>query len=103
MALRGGCRRIGQFVRLAAAALISASALSIAAAPAEAHHYWRHRTYAIAHHPHYHYAYRTTRQAYHATAKSTTDPPGSSGRSGFAGVFRDRRRRQQRADALLGG
>ena len=58
MALRGGCSRIGRFVRLAAAALISASALSIAGAPAEAHHYRRHRTYAIAHHPHYHYVSR---------------------------------------------
>ena len=55
MALRGGCSRIGRFVRLAAAALISASALSIAGAPAEAHHYRHHRHYAIAHHPHYHY------------------------------------------------
>src|SRR5271157_2509121 len=58
MALRGGCSRIGRFVRLAAAALISVSALSIAGAPAQAHHYRHHRTYAIAHHPHYHYVRR---------------------------------------------
>ncbi len=58
MALRGGCSRIGRFVRLAAAALISASALSIAGAPAQAHHYRHHRTYAIAHHPHYQYVRR---------------------------------------------
>ncbi len=69
MALRGGCSRIGRFVRLAAAALISASALSIAGAPAQAHHYRHHRYYAIAHHPryyaiahhpHYHYVRRAT-------------------------------------------
>src|SRR5271166_931451 len=58
MALRGGCSRIGRFVRLAAAALISVSALSIAGAPAQAHHYRHHRYYAIAHHPHYHYVRR---------------------------------------------
>ena len=67
MALRGGCSRIGRFVRLAAAALISASALSIAGAPAQAHHY-RHRTtrtrYAhYAHHPRI-IAHRTTHRAY---------------------------------------
>src|SRR5271165_2038518 len=58
MALRGGGSRIGRFVRLAAAALISVSALSIAGAPARAHHYRHHRYYAIAHHPHYHYVRR---------------------------------------------
>jgi D-alanyl-D-alanine carboxypeptidase len=71
MALRGGCSRIGRFVRLAAAALISASALSIAGAPAQAHHYWRHRAYAIAHRPHYHhYVYHTTRRAIAAVPAS---------------------------------
>src|SRR5271165_3837614 len=58
MALRGGGSRIGRFIRLAAAALISASALSIVGAPAQAHHYRHHRYYAIAHHPHYHYVRR---------------------------------------------
>ena len=39
MALRNGCSPIGRLARLATAALISASALLVASAPAEAHHY----------------------------------------------------------------
>jgi D-alanyl-D-alanine carboxypeptidase len=71
MALRNSCFRIGQFVRLASAALISASALAVAGAPAEAHHYRHHRYYAIAHRPHYHYVYRAARRAVAAVPAST--------------------------------
>jgi D-alanyl-D-alanine carboxypeptidase len=39
MALRNGCSPIGRLARLATAALISASALLVVGAPAEAHHY----------------------------------------------------------------
>jgi D-alanyl-D-alanine carboxypeptidase len=55
MALRNGCPRIGGFVRLATAALISASAFLLVGAPAEAHHYRHyHRFYPrIAHTAHY--------------------------------------------------
>jgi D-alanyl-D-alanine carboxypeptidase len=70
MALRGGCFRIGRFVRLASAALISASAFSIAGAPAEAHHYRHHRHYAIAHRAHPHYVYHAARRAVAAVPAS---------------------------------
>jgi D-alanyl-D-alanine carboxypeptidase len=70
MALRNGCSRIGRFVRLATAALISASALSIAGAPAQAHHYRHHRYYAIAHRPHSHYVYHAARRAVAAVPAS---------------------------------
>jgi D-alanyl-D-alanine carboxypeptidase len=56
---------------LAAATLISASALLIAGAPAEAHHYWRHRAFAIAHHPHYRYAYHPIRHTIAAVPASS--------------------------------
>ena len=81
MALRGGCSRIGQFVRLAAGALISASALSIAGAPAEAHHYRHHRFYAIAHHPHYHYARRAIAAVPASPAFSAIVVDANSGRT----------------------
>jgi D-alanyl-D-alanine carboxypeptidase len=49
MALRGGCLRIGRLARLVTGALISASILCFAGAPAEAHHYrhYRHYTHAV--------------------------------------------------------
>ena len=62
MALRSGCFRIGWLARLATAALISASILSLAGAPAEAHHYGRHRSYAhrahVAHYARYAHSWR---------------------------------------------
>ena len=48
MALRGGCLRIGRLARLVTAAVISASILCFAAAPAEAHHSRHYRHYAHA-------------------------------------------------------
>jgi D-alanyl-D-alanine carboxypeptidase len=45
MALRGDCFRIGRVVRLALAAVLSASALWVAYGPAEAHTYRHHRYY----------------------------------------------------------
>jgi D-alanyl-D-alanine carboxypeptidase len=69
MALRNGCYQAGRLVHLAAAALISASALLFAGAPAEAHHYRHYRGYPrAAHAGHYpRYAHRahthTVRQA----------------------------------------
>src|SRR5271163_1644086 len=54
MALRNGCSRIGLIVRLATAALISGSALLLAGAPAEAHHYRHFRIYRhVAHAAHF--------------------------------------------------
>jgi D-alanyl-D-alanine carboxypeptidase len=49
MALRSDCFRIGRLARLATAALISASALCLAGAPAEAHHsrHYLHSAHAI--------------------------------------------------------
>jgi D-alanyl-D-alanine carboxypeptidase len=88
MALRNNCSRIGRLARLATAALISASVLSLTGAPAQAHHYWRHWHYAhtahAAHYPrhvrvaHYwrppHYAYR----AYaHSPRVAAAAAPGS--------------------------
>ena len=57
MALRRGSSRIGRLVQLATAAFISASAVLVAGAPAEAHHY-RHRSYSArathaSHYPRY--------------------------------------------------
>ncbi len=69
MALRNGCSQAGRLVHLAAAALISASVLLFAGAPAEAHHYRHYRAYPrAAHAAHYpRYAHRahahTVRQA----------------------------------------
>ena len=71
MALCSGCFRIGRFFRLATAALISASALSIAGAPAQAHHYRHHRYYASAHRAQSHYAFHYVR---HAVAAVTASP-----------------------------
>ena len=54
MALRNGCFRIGRLAHLATAALLSASALCLASASAEAHHYRHSRSYAPrAHVAHY--------------------------------------------------
>jgi len=54
MALRNGCPRFGLLVRLATAALISGSALFLAGAPAEAHHYRHYRVYRhLAHAAHF--------------------------------------------------
>ena len=54
MTLRNGCFGMGRLVRVATAALISASLLSLAGSPAQAHHYRYHRYYArAAHAPHY--------------------------------------------------
>src|SRR5580658_1624661 len=60
MALRKGSSRIGLIVRLATAALISGSALLLAGAPAEAHHYRHFRIYRhVAHAAHFpRYAHR---------------------------------------------
>ncbi len=66
MALRNDCFGIGRLARVATAALISASTLCLAGAPAEAHHYRHYRHYAHAagqaHYPRYaraaHYAHR---------------------------------------------
>src|SRR6516164_7300155 len=54
MALRNGCSRIGRLVRLAAAAALSGSALLIAGAPAEAHHYRYARYHAPVAYSRYH-------------------------------------------------
>ena len=74
MALRYGCSRMGRLARVATAVLVSASALCLASAEAQAHHYRLHRQYAhtarAAHHPRYahvaphgraaHYAHRAS-------------------------------------------
>src|SRR5580700_3163650 len=52
MALCNNCSRIGRLARLATAALISASVLSLAAALAPAHRYWRPAHYAYRAYPH---------------------------------------------------
>jgi D-alanyl-D-alanine carboxypeptidase len=70
MALRYNCLRIGRLARLATAALISASALCLVSAPAEAHHtrhYWRyaHATHH-AHSPRYARAAHYGRVAHYA-------------------------------------
>ena len=54
MALRNDCFGIGRLARVATAALISASALCLASAPAQAHHYRHYRHYAhVTHQAHY--------------------------------------------------
>ena len=53
MALRNDCFGIGRLARVATAALISASALCLASAPAQAHHYRHYRHYAHVTHPRY--------------------------------------------------
>jgi D-alanyl-D-alanine carboxypeptidase len=60
MALRNSCSRMGRLARVATAVLVSASALCLASAEAQAHHYRLHRHYAhtaytghAAHHPRY--------------------------------------------------
>ena len=60
MALRNGCSPIGRLARLATAALISASALLVASAPAEAHHYRHYYRYhaPVARPAHYAHAAR---------------------------------------------
>jgi D-alanyl-D-alanine carboxypeptidase len=76
MALRNGCSRIGLFLRFAAAAVISGSALLLAGAPAEAHysrhyHIYRHFAHA-AHSPPY--AHRGRVHAIHETAAVPASP-----------------------------
>jgi D-alanyl-D-alanine carboxypeptidase len=73
MALRIGCFRIGRLTRLATAALVAASTVCLAGAPAEAHRYWRHWHYAhpahVAHYPRYApaaHAWRYARYLRHA-------------------------------------
>jgi D-alanyl-D-alanine carboxypeptidase len=77
MALRNGCPRIGLLVRLATAALISGSALLLAGAPAEAHHYRHYRIYRhvahAAHFPRYAHLprYAAHRARVHAVREAT--------------------------------
>jgi D-alanyl-D-alanine carboxypeptidase len=68
MALRSGCFRFGWLTRLATAALISASTLCLAGAPAEAHHYRHYRHYAhyYAHRAHVAHHWRYARYAHRA-------------------------------------
>ena len=70
MALRNDCFRIGRLARVATAALISASALCLASAPAQAHHYRHYRHYAHAthqaHYPRYARAAHHWRPAHYA-------------------------------------
>jgi D-alanyl-D-alanine carboxypeptidase len=77
MALRYNCLKIGRLARLATAALISASALCLAGAPAEAHHYRHYRHYAhTTHATHYQrqaratHSWRSARYAYRAQRHS---------------------------------
>jgi D-alanyl-D-alanine carboxypeptidase len=67
MTLRDGCFGMGRLVRVATAALISASFLSLAGSPAQAHHYRYHRHYAHApHYPRYARAAHYWRPAHYA-------------------------------------
>jgi D-alanyl-D-alanine carboxypeptidase len=67
MALRNPCSGISQLVRVATAALISASVLSLAGSPAQAHHYRHYRHYAHrAHAPRYAHAWHVQRYARYA-------------------------------------
>src|SRR5215470_5372603 len=70
MALSNGCSRIGRLARMATAAFISVSTLSLAGAEAQAHHYGRHKAYAHAphqaHYPRYARAGRHWRPAHYA-------------------------------------
>ncbi len=76
MALRSDCSRIGRIVRLAATALISGSALILAGAPAEAHHYrhyhYRPRVARAAHYPRYAHRGRV-----HSVREAAAAVPGS--------------------------
>ena len=89
MALRNGCSPIGRLARLATAALISASALLVASAPAEAHHYRHYYRYHApvarpahyAHAAHYaraaHYPRYAHRGRVHAVRQAAAAVPGS--------------------------
>ena len=75
MALRNGCSPIGRLARLATAALISASALLVASAPAEAHHYRHYYRYHApvarpAHAAHYAHVARHQRYAYRGRVRT---------------------------------
>ena len=80
MALRSGCSQIGWLVRLATAALISGSALLIAVAPAEAHHYRHYRYHPqVAHAAHYpRYAHRGRVRPVRQTAMAAPASPAFS-------------------------
>src|SRR6201986_856189 len=87
MTLRNGCFGMGRLVRVATAALISASLLSLAGSPAQAHHYRYHRYYAhAAHHPRYaahhwrpaHYAGRAYWRPAHLAAAAVPGSPAFS-------------------------
>jgi D-alanyl-D-alanine carboxypeptidase len=83
MALRSGCSPIGRLARLATAALISASALLVAGAPAEAHryrHYYRYHppVARAAHGARYaHYPRYAHRGRVHPVRLAATAVPGS--------------------------
>jgi D-alanyl-D-alanine carboxypeptidase len=83
MALRNGCSPIGRLARLATAALISGSALLVAGAPAEAHHYRHYYRYhppvaRAAHAAHYaHYPRYAHRGRVHAVRQAAAAVPGS--------------------------
>jgi D-alanyl-D-alanine carboxypeptidase len=66
MALRNNCSRMGRLARLATAALISVSALCLAGAEAQAHHYRPYRHYA--HATHAAHSPRYARAAHHGRA-----------------------------------
>ena len=75
------CSRIGRLVRLATAALISGSALFLAGAPAEAHHYrhYRYHPRACAHAAHYaRYAHRGRVHSVRQTVAAVSASPAFS-------------------------
>ena len=100
MALRNGCSPIGRLARLATAALISASALVVASAPAEAHHY-RHyyryhgpvarpAHYAHAARAHYAHAAHYPRYAHHGRVHGVRQAAGAvSGSPAFSALVVD--------------
>jgi D-alanyl-D-alanine carboxypeptidase len=79
MALRNDCFGIGRLARVATAALISASTLCLAGAPAEAHHYRYYRHYAHAagqaHYPRYARAAHYRRPAHYAHRANPRSAP----------------------------
>jgi D-alanyl-D-alanine carboxypeptidase len=96
MALRGGCFRIGRLARLMTAALISASILCFAGAPAEAHHYRHYRHYAhrahVARYPRYaHYPRhaRPLRYAHRAYPHFVRQAAGISASPAFSAIVVD--------------
>jgi D-alanyl-D-alanine carboxypeptidase len=83
MALRNDCFGIGRLARVATAALISASTLCLAGAPAEAHHYRHYRHYAHAasqaHYPRYARAAHYWRPAHYARRAYPRSAPVAAG------------------------